>query len=65
MSHSMRNYGDETNDKDIHSSKPVITAVHGMAMGGAMELVLACHIRIHAERVRLGCPEINLDIMPE
>lgn len=50
--------------KIYQSSKPFIAAVHGMAMGGAFELMLACHFRVVAERARLGCPEVNLGIMP-
>ena len=57
-------YGQKVYKKISQSSKPMIAAVHGIAMGGAFELVLACHIRILAERAKLGCPEINLGIMP-
>ena len=43
---------------------PVIGAVNGMALGGGLELLLACDFRIAAENATMGQPEINLGIIP-
>lgn len=47
-----------------HCGKPVLAAINGFALGGGMELALACHVRIASDNARLGLPEINLGIMP-
>lgn len=44
--------------------KPVIAEIGGFALGGGMELAMACHLRIASERARFGQPEINLGIIP-
>jgi len=44
--------------------KPVIAAVNGFALGGGLELALACHLRIAATTARLGLPEVTLGLIP-
>jgi enoyl-CoA hydratase len=51
-------------NKIEQSNKPVIAAINGACLGGGLELVMACHIRICGDRARLGQPEINLGIIP-
>lgn len=43
---------------------PVIAAINGIALGGGLELALACDIRIAAENATLGFPEVDLAIIP-
>jgi len=44
--------------------KPIIAAVNGFALGGGLELVLACDLRIAAENARFGVPEVKLGLIP-
>lgn len=44
--------------------KPLIAAINGFALGGGMEIVLACDIRIAAENATLGTPEVAIGLMP-
>lgn len=44
--------------------KPLIAAINGLALGGGLEIALACDIRLASENARLGTPEVNLGLMP-
>jgi 3-hydroxyacyl-CoA dehydrogenase len=46
------------------SSKPVVAAIHGKALGGGLEVALACHYRVSSEDAHIGQPEVNLGIIP-
>ena len=46
------------------SQKPIVAAVNGVALGGGLELALACHGRVVAPGARLGLPEIKLGLIP-
>lgn len=47
-----------------NAGKPIIAAINGFALGGGLELALACHIRVASTQARLGLPEVSLGLIP-
>jgi 3-hydroxyacyl-CoA dehydrogenase len=54
----------EVNDIQDSMQKPLVAAIGGFALGGGLELALACHYRIALEKTVLGLPEVKLGILP-
>jgi 3-hydroxyacyl-CoA dehydrogenase len=44
--------------------KPVVAAIHGTALGGGLEVTLACHYRVGVKDARFGLPEVKLGLLP-
>jgi 3-hydroxyacyl-CoA dehydrogenase len=44
--------------------KPVVIAIHGSALGGGLEVALACHYRVAVPSAKLGLPEVKLGLLP-
>lgn len=56
--------GQEVLSKIECCPKPVIAMIQGFALGGGMELALACHLRVASTKARLGLPEVGLGLIP-
>ncbi len=51
-------------DAIANCPKPFVAAINGFALGGGLELAMACHIRIASENAKLGLPEVSLGLIP-
>jgi 3-hydroxyacyl-CoA dehydrogenase len=47
-----------------NSSKPIVAAIHGTALGGGLETALACHYRVAVATAKCGLPEVKLGLVP-
>jgi 3-hydroxyacyl-CoA dehydrogenase len=54
----------DVNDYQDSMKKPLVAAIGGFALGGGLELALACHYRIATPKAQLGLPEVKLGILP-
>src|SRR4051812_4877413 len=54
----------DVNDFQDGMQKPLVAAISGFALGGGLELALACHYRIASSKSQLGLPEVKLGILP-
>jgi len=54
----------DVNDQQDAMKKPLVAAITGFALGGGLELALACHYRIATPKAQLGLPEVKLGILP-
>lgn len=44
--------------------KPIIAAINGYALGGGLEVAMACHFRVASDKSKLGLPEVSLGVIP-
>ena len=58
------NLGNQIFNKIESFPAPVIAAINNLTLGGGMELILSCDIRISSDRARFGLPEVTLGLLP-
>lgn len=61
---SLGKNGQQIFERMENFAKPIIAAIHGAALGGGLELAMACHFRLVSEKAKLGLPELQLGIIP-
>ncbi|MFD1771427.1 enoyl-CoA hydratase/isomerase family protein [Sphingobacterium suaedae] len=54
----------EVMDVLYHFPKPIIAAINGFALGGGLELAMACHVRVAVAEAKMGLPEVSLGLIP-
>ncbi len=57
-------FGQKVFDKIETFDKPIIASINGLALGGGLELAMACDIRIASEEAKLGNPEVGIGLIP-
>ena len=54
----------EVFDLIANAPKPIIAAINGFALGGGLELAMACHSRLASDNAKMGLPELTLGLIP-
>ncbi len=62
--HAYSQLGHRVTESIAGLSLPVIAAINGVALGGGLELALACDLLVASQKARMGLPEINLGLIP-